>query len=88
MRVWADTDDNGAVNINDAFLAILGFQRNYFTAIPARTLIAFDVFGAEVCQVDQVVNIVDIQAIILAFQGAEYNPDMLAISDDCSVPCP
>ena len=88
MRVWADADDNGRVNIRDAQLAILAFQGSFLNDIPPRTAFAVDLVSISPCLPTNVVNFRDVQQFILAFKGAKYNPDVLATSDDCGVPCP
>ncbi len=87
MRVWADADDNGLVNINDAQLTILGFQSIYLPSVPARTKVAFDIDG-QACTPNQEVNINDVFKVILAFQGDRFDPDLVGSSDTCGLPCP
>ena len=87
MRLWADSDDNGLVNINDTGLMILGFQGYYQPAVPSRTTVAFDIDGLA-CTPNQTVSINDVFMAILAFQGARFDPDVVGSSSDCSLPCP
>ena len=87
MKLWADADDNGLVNIADAQLIIQGFQGTYLPAIPSRTVAAFDIHG-DACTPNQQVNINDVFAAILAFKGDRFNPDVLASDANCGVPCP
>ena len=88
MWPWGDTDDNGAVNMADVQIAVLGFKHEYFTAIPPRTLVGSDLVGAVPCLPDQGISFDDIQHAVLAFKGTHYDPDVLAVSDACDVPCP
>ncbi|MCH8146530.1 MAG: hypothetical protein IH987_00830 [Planctomycetes bacterium] len=87
MRLWADSDDNGLVNINDTGLMILGFQGRYLPTVPSRTTVAFDIEG-QACTPNQTVSINDVFLAILAFQGARFDPDVVGSSSDCSLPCP
>ena len=88
MRLWADADDNGLVNIDDAFITILGFQGKFPSAVPSKTVVAFDIDGAA-CTPNQVVSINDVFKVILAFQGDRFNPDVVGNSPSCSLPsCP
>jgi|GEM_PF-970110 len=87
MRLWADTDDNGLVNISDALFIIKAFQGTYLPAIPSRTVAAFDLQG-NACTPNQIVNINDVFSAILAFKGVRFNPDVLDSFDNCGVPCP
>ncbi len=88
MRLWADADDNGLVNINDAQLTILGFQGSYLPSVPSRTKVAFDIDGLS-CTPNLEVNINDVFKVILAFQGGRFDPDVVGSSTSCSLPsCP
>ncbi|MCH8149486.1 MAG: hypothetical protein IH987_16135, partial [Planctomycetes bacterium] len=87
MRLWADVDDNGLVNIDDVFFTIKGFQGEFPPAVPSKTVVAFDIDG-QACTPNQIVNINDALIGILAFQGERFNPDYLNAFADCDVPCP
>ncbi|MCH8149823.1 MAG: hypothetical protein IH987_17870 [Planctomycetes bacterium] len=87
MRLWADVDDNGLVNIDDVFFTIKGFQGEFPPAVPSKTVVAFDIDG-QGCTPNQIVNINDALIDILAFQGERFNPDYLNTFADCDVPCP
>ena len=79
---------DGRANIRDVQLAILAFQGSFLNDIPPRTAFAVDLVSISPCLPTNVVNFRDVQQFILAFKGAKYNPDVLATSDDCGVPCP
>ena len=87
MRLWADADDNGLINIDDAFFTLKGFQSDFPPAVPSKTVVAFDIDG-QGCTPNQIVNINDVLIVILAFQGERFNPDYLNTFADCSAPCP
>ncbi|MCH8243653.1 MAG: hypothetical protein IH897_13725 [Planctomycetes bacterium] len=86
MRLWADADDNGLINIDDAFITILGFQGKFPPAVPSKTVVAFDIDGPA-CTPNQVVNINDVLFALLAFQGKRFDPDTVGGNSACSLPC-
>ncbi|UCC29795.1 MAG: hypothetical protein JSU86_16515 [Phycisphaerales bacterium] len=88
MWHWADADANNVVNFADIHLGVLAFLRSFPIDIPPRTTVSVDLVGVEPCLVDQVVNFSDILQAVLAFKGSKYDPDVLAISEECDVPCP
>ena len=88
MRQWCDADDNAVVNMADVQAVVLAFKRDFGIFIPPRTLVGVDLVGAAPCLPDQGISFDDIQQTVLAFKGARYNPDVLAGSDVCTVPCP
>ena len=88
MMRWADALGNYLVNFADVQIAVLGFKRKYFTAIPPRTVVASDLVGAVPCVPDQGISFDDIQLAVLAFLNHSYNPDTLDASVVCDVPCP
>jgi hypothetical protein len=74
--LWADVDCSGTTNINDAFFVILGFQSEI---PPGLTFEALDIWP---CEPNGIINFVDVQRTILAFQGESYE------EAGCPVPCP
>ncbi|MCH8147115.1 MAG: hypothetical protein IH987_03865 [Planctomycetes bacterium] len=74
--LWADVNCNGITNINDAFFIILGFQA---IIPPELTFEALDIWP---CEPNRIINFVDVQRAILAFQGQSY------AETGCPVPCP
>ena len=88
MWQWADADDNGVINFGDIQRGVIGFWGTYVINIPPQTLVSVDLIGSEPCVPDQYVSTADVFQIVLAFRGGRYNPDVLAISDVCDVPCP
>ncbi|MCH7995146.1 MAG: hypothetical protein IIB57_11985, partial [Planctomycetes bacterium] len=88
MRLWADADDNGLINIDDAFITIKGFQDEFVPMVPSRTVVAFDIDGRD-CVPNQLVNISDVFLVLLAFQGERFDPNTVASNPGCSLPsCP
>lgn len=71
---WGDTDDNGVVNLADAFAIVLAFQGNLGQ-------IALETADVEPCIPNGVVNLADVQAAVLRFQGN----DIAVIG--CNAPC-
>ncbi|UCC32119.1 MAG: hypothetical protein JSU86_07520, partial [Phycisphaerales bacterium] len=88
MPRWADADGNNVVNFADIQLGVLAFLWNFPIDIPPRTRLSVDLVGTYPCLADQVVNFSDILQSVLAFKGNKYDPDVLAISAVCDVPCP
>ncbi|MGB0716199.1 MAG: S8 family serine peptidase [Phycisphaerae bacterium] len=70
---WGDVNGNGAVNLGDAQLCVLGFQGTFEVPLEQMDL--------SPCGGDGNINFGDIQAAVLAFQGATY------VSFGCPVPC-
>ena len=88
MMRWADALGNYLVNMADVQIAVLGFKRQWITAIPPRTVVASDLVGGLPCLPDQFISFDDIGQLVLAFKNRHYNPDTLATSEPCDVPCP
>jgi hypothetical protein len=74
--LWADVDCNGITNINDTFSIILGFQGDFSQGL------SFEALDIWPCVPNKIINFVDVQRSILAFQGQSY------ADTGCPVPCP
>ncbi|MHC5112323.1 MAG: right-handed parallel beta-helix repeat-containing protein [Planctomycetota bacterium] len=70
---WGDADDSGAVNFTDVLLAVLGFRGEFLNS-------SWEALDQEPCVTNRQVNLADVFANVLAFQGHEF-------SDQCGQPC-
>ncbi len=77
--IFGDTENNGIVNFNDLAWLVNGFQGIWESSEGPTIIPNLDVHG---CMPNRVINFVDIQITVAAFQGQTY-PD----GANCPVPC-
>jgi len=71
MPRWGDVNANGFVNVTDIQAVISGFQ-DFFYAPLGTSLLTTDLGGSLICQTDQIITVVDVQRVVLAFNGQSY----------------
>lgn len=76
MWLFGDALNLGVVNLNSAFAIVKGFQGS-FTPFGGTSIPALDI---QPCLPNQIVNLVDAQSVVRAFQG-------MVFTDFCTVPC-
>ncbi|MBI4716398.1 MAG: hypothetical protein HY763_01205 [Planctomycetes bacterium] len=96
MRLWADADASGLVNITDVQLSVLAFQGSYHLPLGApnggTTRLSVNLSGLPACNTAGLptVNFTDIFDHIKAFQRVSYRTKLLSLppEDMCALPCP